>query len=235
MYAVLSPIGSSQITGLMNEYELLLGVLQTFGHVIPVDNGEDGLYCALEYAVDVAIIDIGLPRKNGMEVINALRQAGKTFPVMLLTARDRWQDKVSGLESGADDYLTKPFHNEELIARVNALLRRSVGRASTQLRFGPVCLDTASKEFTINEQPVALTSYEYRVLECLMYNAGEVLSKTYLSEHVYDEDMDNDSNVIEVFVGRLRKKIKTHLDTELIATVRGQGYRFVLLRGCASD
>lgn len=199
------------------------------------DNGEDGLYCALEYAVDVAIIDIGLPRKNGMEVINALRQAGKTFPVMLLTARDRWQDKVSGLESGADDYLTKPFHNEELIARVNALLRRSVGRASTQLRFGPVCLDTASKEFTINEQPVALTSYEYRVLECLMYNAGEVLSKTYLSEHVYDEDMDNDSNVIEVFVGRLRKKIKTHLDTELIATVRGQGYRFVLLRGCASD
>ena len=199
------------------------------------DNGEDGLYCALEYAVDVAIIDIGLPRKNGMEVINALRQAGKTFPVMLLTARDRWQDKVSGLESGADDYLTKPFHNEELIARVNALLRRSVGRASTQLRFGPVCLDTASKEFTINEQPVALTSYEYRVLECLMYNAGEVLSKTYLSEHVYDEDMDNDSNVIEVFVGRLRKKIKTHLDTELIATVRGQGYRFVLLRGCASN
>lgn len=199
------------------------------------DNGEDGLYCALEYAVDVAIIDIGLPRKNGMEVINALRQAGKTFPVMLLTARDRWQDKVSGLESGADDYLTKPFHNEELIARVNALLRRSVGRASTQLRFGPVCLDTASKGFTINEQPVALTSYEYRVLECLMYNAGEVLSKTYLSEHVYDEDMDNDSNVIEVFVGRLRKKIKTHLDTELIATVRGQGYRFVLLRGCASD
>lgn len=199
------------------------------------DNGEDGLYCALEYAVDVAIIDIGLPRKNGMEVINALRQAGKTFPVMLLTARDRWQDKVSGLESGADDYLTKPFHNEELIARVNALLRRSVGRASTQLRFGPVCLDTASKEFTINEQPVALTSYEYRVLECLMYNAGEVLSKTYLSEHVYDEGMDNDSNVIEVFVGRLRKKIKTHLDTELIATVRGQGYRFVLLRGCASD
>ena len=199
------------------------------------DNGEDGLYCALEYAVDVAIIDIGLPRKNGMEVVNALRQAGKTFPVMLLTARDRWQDKVSGLESGADDYLTKPFHNEELIARVNALLRRSVGRASTQLRFGPVCLDTASKEFTINEQPVALTSYEYRVLECLMYNAGEVLSKTYLSEHVYDEDMDNDSNVIEVFVGRLRKKIKTHLDTELIATVRGQGYRFVLLRGCASN
>ncbi len=198
-------------------------------------NGEDGLYCALEYAVDVAIIDIGLPRKNGMEVINALRQAGKTFPVMLLTARDRWQDKVSGLESGADDYLTKPFHNEELIARVNALLRRSVGRASTQLRFGPVCLDTASKGFTINEQPVALTSYEYRVLECLMYNAGEVLSKTYLSEHVYDEGMDNDSNVIEVFVGRLRKKIKTHLDTELIATVRGQGYRFVLLRGCASD
>ena len=198
-------------------------------------NGEDGLYCALEYAVDVAIIDIGLPRKNGMEVINALRQAGKTFPVMLLTARDRWQDKVSGLESGADDYLTKPFHNEELIARVNALLRRSVGRASTQLRFGPVCLDTASKEFTINEQPVALTSYEYRVLECLMYNAGEVLSKTYLSEHVYDEGMDNDSNVIEVFVGRLRKKIKTHLDTELIATVRGQGYRFVLLRVCASD
>ena len=199
------------------------------------DNGEDGLYCALEYAVDVAIIDIGLPRKDGMEVINALRQADKTFPVMLLTARDRWQDKVSGLESGADDYLTKPFHNEELIARVNALLRRSVGRASTQLRFGPVCLDTASKEFTINEQPVALTSYEYRVLECLMYNAGEVLSKTYLSEHVYDEDMDNDSNVIEVFVGRVRKKIKTHLDTELIATVRGQGYRFVLLRGCASD
>jgi two-component system response regulator PhoP len=190
-------------------------------------NGEDGLFCALEYAIDVAIIDIGLPIKNGIEVISELRAAGKTFPVMLLTARDSWQDKVGGLESGADVYLTKPFHSEELVARVNALLRRSVGRATTQLRFASVCLDTASKIFSINQQELSLTSYEYRVLECLMYNAGQVLSKTYLAEHVYDEDIENDSNVIEVFVGRLRKKIKPLYDQELIATVRGQGYRFI--------
>lgn len=191
------------------------------------NNGEDGLFCAMEYAIDIAIVDVGLPRKSGLDLISELRLAGKTFPVMLLTARDRWQDKVIGLESGADDYLSKPFHTEELVARVNALLRRSVGRASTQLRFGAVCLDTASKLFTIGEQAISLTSYEYRVLECLMYNAGQVLSKTYLAEHVYDEEMDNDSNVIEVFVGRLRKKIKPIYADELIITVRGQGYRFV--------
>lgn len=194
------------------------------------DNGEDGLFCASEYAIDIAIVDIGLPRKTGIEIIQALRDEGKTFPIMLLTARDSWQDKVNGLESGADDYLTKPFHSEELMARVNALLRRSVGKASTQLRFGPVCLDTSSKVFTIAQEPIELTSYEYRVLECLMYNAGEVLSKTYLSEHVYDEEMENDSNVIEVFIGRLRKKIKAVYDGELIATVRGQGYRFIAPR-----
>ncbi len=198
------------------------------------DNGEDGLFNAMEYAIDVAIIDIGLPIKSGIDIIRELREAGKTYPVLLLTARDRWQDKVTGLEAGADDYLTKPFHAEELVARVNALLRRSVGKASTQLRFGPICLDTSSKVLTINQREISLTSYEYRVLECLMYNAGEVLSKTYLADHIYDEGIENDSNVLEVFVGRLRKKIKKEYADELIATVRGQGYRLVIPPGDTS-
>lgn len=190
-------------------------------------DGEDGLFCAMEYPVDVAIIDLGLPKIDGVELIQRLRQAQKTFPILILTARDRWQDKVNGLEAGADDYLTKPFHNEELIARLNALLRRSVGQASTLLTIGVIELDTAAKTLTVAGQLISLTSYEYRVLECLMYNAGKVLSKTYLTEHVYDEEIENDSNVMEVFVGRLRKKIKPHYEGELIATIRGQGYRFI--------
>ena len=189
--------------------------------------GDEGRYCALEYALDLAIVDIGLPGCSGLEIIEAVRAAGSTLPVLLLTARDSWQDKVAGLEAGADDYLTKPFHQQELLARVNALLRRSAGKASAVLDFAPLALDTNAKSLAIDGQPVKLTAYEYRVLECLMFRAGEVLSKAYLSEHIYDEAFDNDSNVMEVFVGRLRKKLRAHVDGELIETVRGQGYRFV--------
>ena len=190
-------------------------------------DGDDGKHCALEYALDLAIIDIGLPGCSGLEIIEAVRASGSTLPVLLLTARDSWQDKVAGLEAGADDYLTKPFHQQELLARVNALLRRSAGKASSVLEFGPVVLDSNAKALSIDGQAIKLTAYEYRVLECLVFKAGEVLSKAYLSEHVYDEAFDNDSNVMEVFVGRLRKKLRAHHPGELIETVRGQGYRFV--------
>ncbi len=206
----------------------LKALLEDNGYACDVAlTGDEGRYCALEYALDLAIVDIGLPGCSGLDIIEAVRDSGSTLPVLLLTARDSWQDKVAGLEAGADDYLTKPFHSEELLARVNALLRRSAGKASAVLGFGPVALDTSAKTLAIDGQSIKLTAYEYRVLECLMFKAGEVLSKAYLSEHIYDEAFDNDSNVMEVFVGRLRKKLRAHYPGELIETVRGQGYRFV--------
>ncbi len=190
-------------------------------------DGNEGLFCAMEYPLDLAVIDIGLPGKDGIEIISALRAADIRYPILLLTARDRWQDKVQGLEAGADDYLTKPFQTEELLARLNALLRRSSGAASSLLNFDFISIDTAARTLSLHGQPVELTAYEYRVLECLALNAGSVLSKSYLAERVYDEDVEHDSNTIEVFVGRLRKKIKVLTDQSLIATVRGEGYRFI--------
>lgn len=190
--------------------------------------GTEGLYYGKEYPYDLAIIDLGLPELGGIELIRQLREQDKRFPILILTARGGWQDKVEGLESGADDYLVKPFHNEELRARINALLRRSGGHASPQLNFGSVIVDTAAKTVSCDGKLLELTSYEYNTLEYLAHRAGQVVSKTELTEHLYDQDFDRDSNVIEVFVGRLRKKLDPDGKLKPIATVRGLGYRFDL-------
>ncbi|ARN75463.1 response regulator transcription factor [Oceanicoccus sagamiensis] len=191
-------------------------------------DGKEGLYMVEEYPYDLAIIDLGLPEVSGIELIKALRQMGKTFPVLILTARSDWQDKVEGLEAGADDYVVKPFHIEEVSARINALLRRSAGKATATLNFGPLTIDTAAKTAAIDGQAMTLTSYEYNTLQYLAHHAGKVVSKTELTEHLYSQDFDRDSNVIEVFIGRLRKKIDPQNSLKPIATVRGQGYRFTL-------
>jgi two-component system response regulator PhoP len=186
-------------------------------------DGEEGLYLGREYPIDVAIIDLGLPKMSGMELIATLREEGKDFPILILTARGDWQDKVEGLEAGADDYLTKPFQTEELLARLNALMRRAAGYASPVIEQGSLKLDTAKKEVRVEDALVELTAYEYKVLEYLMLNPSRVVSKTELTDHLYEQDFDRDSNVIEVFVGRLRKKLTP---VNPIRTIRGQGYRF---------
>jgi len=193
-------------------------------------DGREGLYFATEYPVDLAIIDLGLPEMSGLDVIREARAGGKTYPILILTARDRWQDKVDGLAAGADDYVVKPFHIEEVLARVNALLRRSGGWASSVLTAGPVSLDTARQELRVDGKPVDLTGYEYRIVEHLMMRAGEVISKSELTDRLYDQDFERDSNVIEVFIGRLRKKIDPDNALKPIETLRGRGYRFALER-----
>lgn len=193
-------------------------------------DGKEGLYFALEYPVDLAIVDLGLPEMSGIDVIKEVRAKGKTYPILILTARDRWQDKVDGLSAGADDYVVKPFHFEELSARVNALLRRSGGWASSLLSAGPVELDTARQELKVNGSLIELTSFEYRIIEHLMIRAGEVISKTELTDRLYDQDFERDSNVIEVFIGRLRKKMDPDNSLQPIETLRGRGYRFALER-----
>jgi two-component system, OmpR family, response regulator PhoP len=191
-------------------------------------NGKDGLLHGREYPIDLAVVDIGLPDLSGIEVIRAWRKQDKRFPVLILTARGRWQDKVEGLEAGADDYLVKPFHVEELLARVNALLRRAAGLAQPVVTCGPIQLDTAAQAVRVDKRALELTAYEYKVLEYLMLHAGEVVSKTTLTEHVYDQDFDRDSNVIEVFIGRLRKKLDPDDRLKPIETLRARGYRFTL-------
>ena len=191
-------------------------------------NGSEGQFMLREYPYDLAIIDLGLPEISGIQLIKTLREDGKNFPVLVLTARADWQDKVEALESGADDYVVKPFHIQEVLARLNALLRRSGGSARPLLNFGPLVLDTAAKTATIDGNAMTLTSYEYNTLEYLCHHAGKVVSKTELTEHLYNQDYDRDSNVIEVFIGRLRKKIDPGNQLLPIATVRGQGYRFDL-------
>lgn len=193
-------------------------------------DGREGLYFALEYPVDLAIIDLGLPEMSGLDIIKALRAEGKTYPILILTARDRWQDKVDGLSAGADDYVVKPFHFEEVGARVNALLRRTGGWASSILEAGPVKLDLQRQEVSVDGGAVELTSFEYRIIEYLMVRAGKVISKTELTERLYDQDFERDSNVIEVFIGRLRKKLDPDNTIKPIETLRGRGYRFALER-----
>jgi two-component system response regulator PhoP len=193
-------------------------------------DGREGLHFALEYPIDLAIIDLGLPEMSGQEIIKELRAKGKTYPVLILTARDRWQDKVDGLSAGADDYVVKPYHFEEISARVNALLRRSGGWASSVLNAGPVSLDTSRQEFKVDGVAIDLTSYEYRIIEHLMMRAGEVISKSDLTDRLYDQDFERDSNVIEVFIGRLRKKMDPENTLNPIETLRGRGYRFALER-----
>lgn len=201
-------------------------LLQQNGYSVDLaDNGNNALYQLKEYNYDLAVIDIGLPGIDGFDVIRKARQNDVRTPVLILTARDRWQEKVEGLDAGADDYLTKPFHNEELLARVKALIRRASGQANPSIQFGPVCLDTVAEEITLNDVRLDLTAYEYKVMEYLMLNPQKIVSKTELTEHIYDQDFDLDSNVIEVFVGRLRKKLDPDGTLKPIETLRGRGYR----------
>jgi two-component system response regulator PhoP len=193
-------------------------------------DGEEGLFAGSEYPIDIAIVDLGLPKLNGLDLVRRLRTARKAFPVLVLTARDRWQDKVAGLEAGADDYVTKPFHFEEVLARLQALLRRAGGWASPVLKCGPIALDLRAQTVTVAGAPIELTTFEYRLLEHLMMRAGEVISKTELTERLYAEDFERDSNTIEVFVGRLRRKLDPDERLQPIETLRGRGYRFALAR-----
>ncbi|MEM1175819.1 MAG: response regulator transcription factor [Pseudomonadota bacterium] len=193
-------------------------------------DGREGLYFAQEYPVDLAIIDLGLPEVSGLDIIRKVREDGKTYPILILTARDRWQDKVDGLSAGADDYVVKPFHFEEVSARVNALLRRSGGWASSVLTAGPVKLDMARQDVQVEGHSIDLTSFEYKIMEYLMVRAGQVISKSELTERLYDQDFERDSNVIEVFIGRLRKKLDPDNTLKPIETLRGRGYRFALER-----
>lgn len=205
----------------------LTAFLKSEGYVVDeAADGEEALYYGREYQYDAAVVDLGLPKVDGVEVIEILRSESRSFPVLILTARSHWQDKVRGLEAGADDYLTKPFHMEELAARINALLRRAAGHASPVLTSGDLQLDSAKKEVRVADEMIELTAFEYKVLEYLMINGDRVVSKTELTDHLYDQDFDRDSNVIEVFVGRLRKKVDPDGSRKPIRTVRGQGYRF---------
>ncbi len=209
--------------------EQLSDNLQKQGYAVDTAaDGREGLFCGTEIDYDLAVIDIGLPQLNGIDLIRQLREQGKAYPIIILTARGAWQDKVEGLEAGADDYLVKPFHHEELNARLNALLRRSAGHASPVMHFGPLQINTAAKSVSVDGSELELTSYEYKTLEYLAHQAGKTISKTQLTEHLYDQDFDRDSNVIEVFIGRLRKKLDPTGTLKPIATVRGQGYRFTL-------
>ena len=211
--------------------ESLKAQLAEAGFTVDVaQDGQEGLFAGLEYPLDVAVIDLGLPKLSGLEVIRKLRAADKTYPILILTARDNWQDKVEGLQAGADDYVSKPFHFEELLARLQALLRRAGGWASPQLKCGPVTLDTRAQTVAVDGALVELTTFEYRILEHLMLRAGEVISKAELTERLYDQDFERDSNVIEVLVGRLRRKLDPHDRLKPIETLRGRGYRFSLAR-----
>lgn len=201
-------------------------LMQKQGYSVDLaDDGKKAEFLFEEYPYDAAIVDVGLPEIDGFELLKRIRHKRIDCPVLLLTARDRWQEKVEGLDAGADDYLTKPFQEEELLARVNALIRRSSGQASPKIEIGPITLDTVSQEVIVNDDVLDLTAYEYKVIEYLMMNPKKIISKTELTEHIYDQDFDLDSNVIEVFVGRLRKKLDPDNSFKPIETLRGRGYR----------
>ena len=209
--------------------EQLASTLGVDGYAIDqASDGREGLYLATEYDYDLAVIDLGLPELDGVSLIKALRLADRNFPIIILTARDQWQDKVEGLEAGGDDYLTKPFHPQELKARINALLRRAAGHASSEINYGQLVLDTRAKTVSRNGAVAELTSFEYNTFEYMALNPNKVVSKVTLTEHLYDQDFDRDSNVIEVFMMRLRKKIDPENTLKPITTLRGQGYRFEL-------
>jgi two-component system, OmpR family, response regulator len=200
----------------------LAGAFADAGYVVDTAlDGEEGHFLGETEPYDAVVLDIGLPEMDGITVIENWRRQGHKMPVLILTARDRWNDKVSGIDAGADDYVAKPFHVEEVLARVRALIRRAAGHATSVIRCGPIELDTRISRVTLDGNPVRLTSHEFRLLSYLMHHQGEVLSRTDLTEHLYDQDFDRDSNTIEVFVGRLRKKI----GADFIETVRGLGYR----------
>ncbi len=194
------------------------------GYVVDeADNGRDAQHLGATEPFDAVVLDLGLPVLDGLSVLKRWREAGHTLPVLILTARDSWHEKVAGIDAGADDYLAKPFHMEELLARVRALIRRAQGLASPLLQCGALALDTRSSRVTLAGQTISLTSHEFRLLAYLMHRPGSVVSRTELTEHLYAQDFDRDSNTIEVFVGRLRRK----LPPQAIETVRGMGYRLV--------
>jgi two-component system response regulator PhoP len=203
--------------------------LQADGYTVDVSgDGKEGLYQASEYPLDAAIVDLGLPGLSGIDVIKQLRALGKRLPILILTARGSWQDKVQGLEAGADDYLVKPFQMEELQARLKALLRRASGAANNHLRCGPISLDLSAQSVSLHDKPVDLTSFEYRLLAYLVKQRGVVVPKTELADYLYPHDQDRDSNVLEVLVGRLRRKLDPDGSLMPIETLRGRGYRFTL-------
>ncbi|MBL4711577.1 MAG: response regulator transcription factor [Gammaproteobacteria bacterium] len=195
-------------------------------------DGEEGFFFATEYPLDAAIIDIGLPGMSGIEIIKTLRQQGSTLPILILTARSRWQEKVEGLEAGADDYLVKPFQMEELMARIKALLRRASGSATSELRCGCITLNLNTQQVLLHDNIIDVTAFEYRMLEYLMRHASEAVSKSLLADYLYPHDDDRDSNVIEVLIGRLRKKLDPDGSLQPIETLRNRGYRFTL---CDND
>lgn len=210
-------------------------LLREAGYAVDVSaDGTEGLYYGEEYPIDLAVIDLGLPGLSGLELIRKLRASERQFPILILTARSDWQDKVEGLEAGADDYLTKPFHPEELKARVSALLRRAAGHAQPEVALGRLHIDLAAQRVAMDGEEVDLTTYEYKVIEYLAMHPDAVVTKTTLSEHMYEEDADRDSNVIEVFVGRLRKKLDPEGTIQPIETLRGRGYR-LNVRGLQGD
>ena len=183
-------------------------------------DGEEGWFLGDTEPYDAVVLDLGLPKKDGVSVLSEWRRAGRTMPVLILTARDRWSDKVQGFDAGADDYVTKPFHIEEILARLRALLRRAAGHATSEFQCGPVHLDARMGRVSVGGTPVKLTSHEYRLLAYLMHHAGRIVARSEIVEHLYEQDFDRDSNTIEVFIGRLRKK----LGVDVIQTVRGLGY-----------
>ena len=202
----------------------LRGGLRDAGYAVDeADNGRDAQHLGESGEYDAVVLDLGLPQLDGLSVLQRWRVAGRRMPVLILTARDSWHEKVAGIDAGADDYLAKPFHMPELLARLRALIRRAQGLASPLLRCGPVELDTRSGGVTVDGRPASLTAHEYRLLAYLMHRPGQVVSRSELTEHLYAQDFDRDSNTIEVFVARLRRK----LPPELIETVRGRGYRLV--------
>jgi two-component system OmpR family response regulator len=190
-------------------------------------DGEEGLYLGQNEPYDAVVLDLGLPKIDGVSVLEQWRRAGVATPVLILTARGAWSEKVAGFDAGADDYLTKPFHTEELLARLRALVRRAAGHSAPALSCGGLRLDPRAARASVNGEPLRLTSLEYRLLHYLMMHQGRVIGRSELIEHLYDQDFDRDSNTIEVFVGRLRKKI----GQDRIETVRGLGYRLAPLVG----
>lgn len=209
----------------------LKAALENEGYVVDVSgDGEEGLHLVLDFPIDMAIVDLGLPQLSGLELIETARDKGCEVPILILTARNGWQEKVRGLEAGADDYVAKPFDMPELLARLRALLRRKGGWAKSTLRCGPISLNPSSQHVSRCEETVKLTSLEYKVLYYLMQHAGEVISKTRLQAHIYDDTRDPESNVLEVFIRRLRKKLDPDGDLDPIETIRGEGYRFKLER-----
>jgi two-component system OmpR family response regulator len=210
----------------------LMKALGDAGYAVDTaNNGEDGYFLGDTEPYDVVILDLGLPKMDGISILEQWRRSGRKFPVIILTARDRWSDKVAGMDAGADDYLAKPFHMEELLARVRVQLRRSAGHATAELECGALRLDTKTSRVSYDGQAIKLTSHEFRLLSYLMHHRERVVSRTELVEHLYDQDFDRDSNTIEVFIGRLRKKIPG----DLISTVRGLGYRLSTEGGDAGE